>query len=651
MNSLLRNIAAAIAAVIATGAWADVKELPVTTINGKLYHYYKVEGKESIYSVVHKLKVPKDELLRYNPGAIEGLKSGMTLYYPFDNSEVEEIAEVAEVADTPEAPPTPETPEKSEAPEKIEPSDNSDNSEPSENFDNSDTHLVQRGETIYGLARRYGVSEADLMKWNPSLADGLKADSRIIVRAPQAAAPDTVAPAAPAPVAPVSSVGEPVVTPALAEGYLVKEKETFYSIARDHGITVPELEAANPEVSLLKAGMVLNIPRPGDAVAVEPEPRPEENAAPQVTEPATEPAEEVAETPASDNVNIALILPFMTRQEPVSKQAMRFTEFYKGFLIAVDSLRRSGKPINILALDSHGSTDTVKHLLTRPDLKEMDVVIAPDNAAQLAYIARWGLENNVKVYNAFVIKDDTYVGNPMMLQSNIPSEMMLDKAADGLIASLGSFTPVIISRTGVEADKADFLKELEAKLKAKGITPVTIEFDNRLSASALSALDATGDYMFIPVTGKQAEVNRILPGLIDWHRSASAARVKVWGYPEWIAFRGETLQNMHALSTTIYSRFAPDEDHYRNKKFDAAFKRWYGSEMENATPRQGLLGFDTGMYLLRLGLLDKPAPSGVRYSGIQTDYDFRQVPDGGWVNNSLILVTYLPGGEISKTSK
>ncbi|MDE6485624.1 MAG: LysM peptidoglycan-binding domain-containing protein [Duncaniella sp.] len=643
MNSLLRNIAAAIAALIATGAWADVKELPVTTINGKLYHYYKVEGKESIYSVVHKLKVPKDELLRYNPAATEGLKSGMTLYYPFDDSEV---SEKTEAADAPETPATPEVPAKPEAsaaqltPEKSDPSDNSDNS------DLPDTHLVQRGETIYGLARRYGVTEADLMKWNPSLTDGLKADSRIIVRAPQ---PDTSAPAAEA--APATAVLEPVVTPALAEGYLVKEKETFYSIARDHGITVPELEAANPEVSLLKAGMILNIPRPGDAAVVEPEPQPEENTATEVAVPAAVQADDVTETPVDDSVNIALILPFMTGQEPVSKQAMRFTEFYKGFLIAVDSLRNSGKPINILALDSHGSTDTVKHLLTRPELKDMDVVIAPDNAAQLAYIARWGLENNVKVYNAFVIKDDTYVGNPMMLQSNIPSEMMLDKAADGLIASLGSFTPVIISRTGAEADKADFLKELEAKLNDKGITPVTIEFDNRLSASDLSALDATGDYMFIPVTGKQADVNKILPGLIEWHRSAPAARVKVWGYPEWIAFRGETLQNMHALSTTIYSRFAPDEDHYRNKKFDAAFKRWFGSEMENATPRQGLLGFDTGMYLLRLGLLDKPAPSGVRYSGIQTDYDFHQVPDGGWVNNSLMLVTYLPGGEISKTSK
>lgn len=641
MNSLLRNILTALAAVTVIGISADVKELPVTTINGKLYHYYKVEGKESIYSVVHKLKVPKDELLRYNPEATEGLKSGMTLYYPFDDSAVETQAEEAPAAPAAVTAETPETPAIAETPAvAVAPVAAPEVKEVKEETVDDGTHLVQRGETIYGLARRYGVTEADLMKWNPSLADGLKADSRIIVRDPSPA---------PAP-APATAVGEPAEMPAPAEGYLVKEKETFYSIARDHGITVPELEAANPQVTLLKAGMILTIPRPGDADEPSPAPLTATTVAPQDSTAVVTPTEE-AVTPARDNINIALILPFMTKQEPVSKQAQRFTEFYKGFLIAADSLRHSRKAINILALDSHGSTDTVNNILARPDLKEMDVVIAPDNAAQLAYIARWGLENNVKVYNAFVIKDDTYVGNPMMLQSNIPSELMLDKAADGLVESLGAFTPVIVTRKGVEADKADFLKALDEKLKAKGISPVTIEFDNRLTSSALSGLSATGEYVFIPVTGKQAEVNKILPGLIDWHRNAPAAHVKVWGYPEWIAFRGETLQNMHALSTTIYSRFAPDEEHYRNKKFDSTFKRWYGSEMENATPRQGLLGFDTGMYLLRLGLLDKPAPSGVRYSGIQTDYDFRSVPDGGWVNNSLMLVSYLPGGEISKTSK
>ena len=43
-------------------------------------------------------------------------------------------------------------------------------------------------------------------------------------------------------------------------GYVVKKKETFYSIAMAHGITVEELEAANPGVTVLREGQILHIP-------------------------------------------------------------------------------------------------------------------------------------------------------------------------------------------------------------------------------------------------------------------------------------------------------------------------------------------------------------------------------------------------------
>ncbi len=46
------------------------------------------------------------------------------------------------------------------------------------------------------------------------------------------------------------------------EGYIVKKKETFYSIANAHGITVEQLEAANPGITVLKEGQVLSIPAP-----------------------------------------------------------------------------------------------------------------------------------------------------------------------------------------------------------------------------------------------------------------------------------------------------------------------------------------------------------------------------------------------------
>ena len=95
---LNKALSAAIALVMAASAAAQVTTLPVTKIDGKIYHYYKVEPKESIYSLQHKLKVSKDEIIRHNPSASEGLKAGMMLYFPFDTEGVETAAPVAKAS-------------------------------------------------------------------------------------------------------------------------------------------------------------------------------------------------------------------------------------------------------------------------------------------------------------------------------------------------------------------------------------------------------------------------------------------------------------------------------------------------------------------------------------------------------------------------
>lgn len=610
MNQLFnKKLISLAAALVALASSAQVNTLPVTKINGKIFHYYKVEPKESIYSLSHKLRMSKDEIIRHNPAAAEGLKAGQMLYFPFEMDDESEAAVTAA-----KSAPAASTPASSSA-----------------------THEVKRGETIFGLAKRYGISEEQLIEANPQLKSGLKAGQILRIPSASVALPAETPVETPA----ETPAAAPEVAPS-ARGYVVKDKETFYSIARDNGLTVDELEAANPGISILQKGMVLTIPiKSAETVEVA-----------EVTEPVEEVAEiaEPAEDVEADtSVDVAVILPFMLGQEPLSKHAQRFTEFYKGFMIAADSLRSSGRNINIRAFDSAASVDTVKKILSDPSLKDMDAVIAPDNATQLAYIAGWGLENNVKIFNAFVVKDESYNGNPEMMQSNIPSDDMYRKAVDGLMLMLAGYTPVIVSRNEASRDKAEFLAVLEKQLASKGITPVKIQFDNKLTPADLADLDPMGNYLFIPTTGRQTEVAKVLPGIISWRESKVTPSVKVFGYPEWTTFRGEILQNMHELNTSIYSRFSLDENSLRNRDFDRKFKQWYGTEMENVAPRQGLLGFDSGMYVMRMLMTESRQPSELKYYGIQNDYDFSRVPDGGWVNNSLCIINYRPGGVIEKT--
>lgn len=72
--------------------------------------------------------------------------------------------------------------------------------------------------------------------------------------------------------------------------------------------------------------------------------------------------------------------------------------------MAVDSLKRQGASINVYAYDSEESESTVRRILSDPILKEMDLIIAPENDSHIKLIADFGLANDINVVNTFRLK-------------------------------------------------------------------------------------------------------------------------------------------------------------------------------------------------------------------------------------------------------
>ena len=92
------------------------------------------------------------------------------------------------------------------------------------------THKVEPKETLFGIEKKYGVSDEALMKANPELEKlGLQIGQTLVI--PSNASSKTVA-----------SIPEKYVF------HVVLPKETKYSIAKQYGITIEELEKRNPEI-------------------------------------------------------------------------------------------------------------------------------------------------------------------------------------------------------------------------------------------------------------------------------------------------------------------------------------------------------------------------------------------------------------------
>lgn len=618
---LIRHSLAAFALCISLlAAGASLKQLPIRTVNGTEYHVYEVQSKETVYAICSKFGITKEDLVKYNPAVADGLKAGMTLFFPLDvkgSTPSQQMAEGRTV-----------------------------------------THKVQKGETIFGIARSYGLTPDEIIELNPSVKQGLKSGQvlKLVAGTEVAEKPAASKPA---------EAAKPETAAPEFKTHEVKKKETFYSIAVANGISVTQLEAANPGISSLSAGQILRIPVVNHS---------EKEAAPPVAEvapsaPEAVVAEEVV-TPAPVKptpLRIAVVLPFMLNETAVGKSAQRYTEFYKGMLLAVDSLRSADAPVHITAYDTEGSTEKVKKILAMPELKENTYIIAPDNAAQMGLIADFGKKNEVNVVNTFLVRDDSYLTNAAMMQANIPSGEMYAKAVNALVERLRYSVPVFVTVGDGAGDKADFTDEVKKALAAKGITWKEMRV-NKLTKNDLADYSVDGNYTFIPTSSKQSDLNRIMPALIEWRDEAVTPTVRLFGYPEWTTFRGETLSNMHNLNTTVYSRFFAWDESPRTAAVEGRFKQWYGTGMESAVPRQGLLGFDTAMYLLKnrtaaaatgangsaTSANELPtvslAPGQVKYDGVQNGFHFVKAQGGtGRYNDFLYLINFRPGTAVEKS--
>ncbi|MCC8176775.1 MAG: LysM peptidoglycan-binding domain-containing protein [Bacteroidales bacterium] len=538
------------------------------------------------------------------------------------------------------------------------------------------TYKVKKGETVYGISKSHGITVDQLIQYNPTARDGVRAGEYLVIPTTQ----------------PVETTEE--TTPTKLDRrrtyHTIAQGETLYSIGKRYGLTVEQIQALNPglDTANYRVGAVLRL---NARTALPSEQSAKKTTATTtkktstttakttlaVAEPVTQQpvVEESGEkivvgsaayttdpTPMVDDpalieerpLAIGIILPFMTNESRPDKSAQLYTEFLRGFLLAADTLSHRGAPVAIRVYDSHNSLDTVRAIMQRPEIAELSVIVAPDDTLQLAAVAEEARRDATYVYNAFAIKDESHRANPYILQANIPHDEMYQSAIEGFIDRFGDYIPVFITHSSGKNEKSEFTNALREALDAAQRPYRQIEYANYLSTTDLKSLPTDSSLVFIPASAQRSDFNKYISALKTLREeSVDPTRVRLFGYPEWVMFRGDALDNMGLLNTVIYSRFYNDTQSYDAIRLANNYRRWYGADMMEAVPSQGVLGFDTGCFLIR-ALRDNDGDLSRRlapYDGVQSAFDFEtgEDEDEGQVNGTLYFVYFRPGGVVEKT--
>lgn len=566
------------------------------------YFLHTVGKGQSLYSIASMYHVSIDDIVRLNPGSDAKIRAGQALKIP-----------QAITA----------------------------------NMRQKKFHTIQAGETLYQLTVKYQVSAQAICAANPGLStSNFRIGQVIVIPEDTASAPATT-------VAAESSTPSPRQDKGWKTMHKVEKKETIFSISRQYGITQEELIAANPELrtNKLKKGSFLFIPyAKSDALAA-----PTEPAAPSVA-PTNEELfsqSRPAASPWGKRLKAALLLPFTGTNGSADEEQVRMLEFYEGFLLAADSLKRQGVSMDIYTYDTQGSQQVVKQLMEGQSLKEMDVIFGPNQPEATQALAEFARKNQTRLVVPFSNKVEEVFSNPYVYQVNTPQSYLYSEVYEHFIRRFGKTNVVFVS-DGTSKEKEEFLKGMKEELKANGIGFQQVQLDGEVDGTkVIAAMDTLRQNVFIPTSGSNTALIRLLPHLTLVRREHPNFDMHLFGYPEWQTYTSEHLASFYELDTYFYSSFYTNNLFPEAIRFIYNYRRWYSKDMRNTFPKYGMLGFDIGYFFLK-GLteqgnrleeqLDK-----VQVVPIQTGFKFERVNNwGGFINRKVFFVHFSNDYELIK---
>ena len=184
------------------------------------------------------------------------------------------------------------------------------------------------------------------------------------------------------------------------------------------GITEEELIAANPEIKnkKLKRGKFLYIPFAKETKVETPKApaQPDESTLTdaQLFDKNKKASEKIS------TIKAAIVLPFNTDGTGTRDEQVRMVEYYEGFLMAVDSLKEKGVSIDLYTYDSGKTDASVNAILSKPEMKSMDIIFGPAHSAQIKTMSDFAEKNNIRLVVPFSSQNENVFTNPNIYQIN-----------------------------------------------------------------------------------------------------------------------------------------------------------------------------------------------------------------------------------------
>ncbi|MDR0394156.1 MAG: LysM peptidoglycan-binding domain-containing protein [Tannerella sp.] len=483
-------------------------------------------------------------------------------------------------------------------------------------------HTIQAGETLYGVSKQYEVNGASIVEANPGLSHNSFSIGKTI-RIPAGKKQKTVE----------------IQTGTKEIYYTVPAKETMYNISKTFKTSEKELLKLNPELSGgLHTGMTLRIPL-----------RINEKDLPKEQEPDAREVNAMLdvrrEVKHVNAAKIAVLLPYNANKSTPNQARI---EYYEGMLLAVDSLRNMGYTTEMFIHDIGDDTSILQKILKTESrtLKDVNLIIGGVSNEQIKLIADFAKANKIKYVIPFTSRNDEVLNNAYIFQVNTPHNYLYANASY-VGANLFGKHNIIFLNTKDKDEQTDFIKEFKQDLKERNISYNDVVYDAKnFPATIKDQLSVAKPNVIIPLSSSLEALMKMKTVLRMIAEKQPEYAITLFGYPIWQTYSKECLDDFHTLDTYIYSPFYADNMNPSVKGFYENYKNWYSkSPASTLYPKYSMLGFDTGMFffeaLQKYGANFENNLPEINYKSLQTGFNFERVNNwGGFINTNIYIIHY-----------
>lgn len=425
------------------------------------------------------------------------------------------------------------------------------------------------------------------------------------------------------------------------EKYQVKKKDTLYGIAKKYSISVDALIEANPEMKVdgfeLKKGSYVCIPYAASGTLGQTS-----------ATPVRTPMQTASRQFSGKTVRVGVMLPL----HDVDGDGRRMTEFYRGMLMACDSLRAEGMNIDIHAWNVNIDAD-ITNFIKQPGAAKCDIIFGPLYSKQVHALAEFCKARDIQMVIPFSITGDDVSMYRQIFQVYQTNDRQTNNSIETFLKLFPNCHPVFIDCNDKTSNKGNFTFGLRTRLESHnigyGITNIGSSDD--VFAKQFSP---SRENIVILNTGRSPELTLALNKLAILKANNPTLKIKLFGYTEWMMYLGIDEAKFHEFDTYIPSTFYYNPASPRTQSLTRSYRQWFKTDMQNALPRFALTGYDYTQFFLRGFANYGKAFRGVRnqntWKAVQAPLRFKQVGAAGMQNDFFQLVHFMPNGNVEAIS-